>query len=178
MNSELPLIQKILATNYTYKQQNCFDVCFLDYNINKCGCQDLRQIVSYKDIPGCLNSTQIFCTQNSFANFYAKLTTDPCASTCPFQCDNIEYSASVTTTSFPTPAYYQVLKSHPNVLNYFGNDASAVSYEKLKAAVLHINIYYDTLSYTEITESAQLTIIDMVCNLIYFFFNEEISLKL
>jgi hypothetical protein len=168
-----PYVQKILSMNSTYMQTTCFELCFRQYVLDKCGCEDLSSRFSGDDksVPPCINSAQFICDHKNYNHFYQNLLTEMCidSNLCPLECEEIDYSATVSSTSFPTPGYYEFLKTHPVVLKHFENNSSAITYETLKAVALHVNVYYGSLSYTEITESPQM---DMLCLVFYIFCNQ------
>ena len=64
--------------------------------------------------------------------------------------------------AYPTLAYYERLKTNPVIRRQFNNNISAVTYDTLRRQVLSLNIYYDELIYTIISEDYKMEVLDLI----------------
>lgn len=70
----------------------------------------------------------------------------------PLECDSIGYYTSLSSSRYPSQAYYEKLLTHPVVLAQYNNDVSSVTIDDLSRKVLSVNINYADLSYIMVTE--------------------------
>lgn len=143
-------------------------MCFSEYMMSKCNCQDMSTLTLYENytlVPPCLNMNDLFCDLQQYTAFFSQNVKELCSQDCPLECSRIEYSTSTTSSSYPTHVYYEYLKNQTIVQSKFNNDVSQLTYEKLKSQIVAVNVYYDDLSYIKISENAQTELIDLVSNL-------------
>lgn len=77
------------------------------------------------------------------------------------------YSVSLSSSSYPSMAQAMKLYESDKLKKLFENKSlsQAEKYQLLKNNVVSLNIYYETLSYTSIDQSAKTTIIDLISNI-------------
>jgi hypothetical protein len=121
-------------------------------------------ILFYKNdsIGYCLNASQIYCASQAYFYFFNNDVKKFCINKCPLECTRMVYSVSTSSASFPAYSYYQFLKEQSVVLKHFNNNASALTYELLKSKILSVNINYEDLSFTRITEDPKMEIMDLI----------------
>jgi hypothetical protein len=74
---------------------------------------------------------------------------------CPIECLTIDYSSRVHLTSYPTDFYLKFLQLQPNLINRYSTRESIS--QDIKNSVAKLNIFYNEISYTALTESPALT---------------------
>ncbi len=67
----------------------------------------------------------------------------------------------MTSTAYPTVPYYEYLKQLPLIQKRHAYNTSQITYESLKANILAVSVYYDSLKYTHIKEQEQTSLIDL-----------------
>jgi hypothetical protein len=151
----------IISQNKTiYEQEKCLGLCYQRYIIDKCNCYDgdfpLPQ--NHQDYHLCLTLPDIFCDLSGFITFFSdgNKINELCSEDCPKECDTITYSKSLSIKTFPTKQFAELIGNDSKVKSIFPPGTN-LSYEFVKANFLTVRIYYDKLSYTEITESEKLS---------------------
>ena len=74
---------------------------------------------------------------------------------CPIECLTIDYSTRVHLATYPTDFYLQFLQLQPNLINRYSTRESIS--QDIKNSVAKLNIFYNEISYTALTESPALT---------------------
>ena len=103
---------------------------------------NLPLVKEYVGLSFCNSRTQLACDAGLYQKFYSYDVSKSCAE-CPLECDQINYGLSLSSSSYPSQAYYKYLLKNPVILNNFDNNISAVTFETLKRKILGINVYYD-----------------------------------
>jgi len=134
-------------TSYIYRQQDCFDYCF-GREMIKYFNSSSNLIIHYKNLYSWLYLRNVSLTEVN--NVYKKLTNggelkSKCLSLCPLECDSIKYDLSY---SFTKP-----LVSIESLLNISLND------------IIYINVYYESLDYTNINQVAKMDEWDLISNI-------------
>ena len=140
--------------NRTYNQKLCFELCFQNNLVENCGCYATFLIRSNSSVP-CFNQSKILCLDKYTENFYNEDVDRKCSPFCPLPCENIEYSLSTSTADYPSPAYLnKYLLNDTKFQPIFGkNDLKNVfDLFQAKYKVASFDVYYNSLSYTKITE--------------------------
>ena len=82
---------------------------------------------------------------------------------CPLECESIDYSLSVSHSYFSNPDLFEFLKITQifqsllnNSSNYFNNSVE-IENELIRKSIVEINVYYDELKYTKVTQIAKTT---------------------
>ena len=87
----------------------------------------------------------------------------------PLECKRIKYDLTMTFSNYPSNQYYEYLKNNSVILKHFKNNLTSITYDKLKSRILALNIYYDQLSYTKISEYPHTEIVELISNIGYIF---------
>ena len=94
-----------------------------------------------------MNKTEGICFKNLYFNF----SPDECINKmCPLECDSIEYERQVSSLASPSIQAY----------NYFFKETEmnqGLTYDLVKSQMIQFNIYYSSLQYTAISESAKIS---------------------
>ena len=152
------LYNLVLKSNYSYRQTDCFDLCLQREIINTCGCYWTKYTRMY-DAEPCLNVTQFECIYYISNDFEQ----EKCSSECPLECNSVTYHYSLSSLSFPSQSFYNKFYSDPiyiNVTMKYGINISTL--ESFQKYYLMLNVFYPYLEYTQITETAKFTWIDLL----------------
>ena len=137
----------IIEQNRTYRQADCFELCFQERVIETCECYDLRFLdINKNSTAPCLNMTQWNCITNE----YYKYDYTQCALLyCPLECESMSYGMSVSTLENPSYHWYLDIGSPDG------------SYDQYKSEWINFNVFYPTLSYTAISETPKVLLSDL-----------------
>jgi hypothetical protein len=130
----------IKEEKYTYRQTDCLDLCMQQNIINACNCYHLKYSNLNSHAQPCLSLKQFNCAESQISNF----NSTPCiSSSCPLECTSIKY---VLEYSIGNPRY------QPEQIN-------------VSDSITSLNVFYPSLEYTEITETPQITLINLLTQL-------------
>jgi hypothetical protein len=104
---------------------------------------NLDPCVNVNDNP-CIKDFRKKYSDNSFV-------AEHCISRCPLQCNRTEYKTTVNSIQMLGDSYVSKLKKKPNLLEDFVT-RSITDSETAKQSVLKVYIFYDPLSYTQLSE--------------------------
>jgi hypothetical protein len=146
------LYDYMMQLNQTYRQEECFNLCIQQTVIDKCKCYDLNYQNLSTSLRPCLTLDDFDCLEDQWQKF----DVDKCIeSSCPLECNSVEYKLSLSTLEFPSVNFYKNFFSSPYANNHanFFNKTSPPTYEFFKANSLGFQVYYPSLEFTQITES-------------------------
>jgi hypothetical protein len=152
------LYNALLSMNVTYRQKDCINLCYQTHVIKTCECH----VIFYNN----LNSTRYCSTNVDFncvdykvsSSLNESLTT--CPEKCPQECEYEKFTYSVTSTSYPSR--YRFENSIKTNQFFKGRN---ITYEEAKQNMLRINIYFDELRTTQVTEIESMTIPSLLSSL-------------
>jgi hypothetical protein len=147
------------AGKYSYRQQDCFELCLQKNVINACKCFLIFIANLSTTFEPCLTQSQNECSVQQYLSF----DLSECKSqSCPLECDTIKYDLSVSSQAYPAKAYFE------NVLNNSINRNTSLlylneslTYDIMREYALSFNVYYPYLGYTSLTESPKTSITDL-----------------
>ena len=158
---------EIINSNYSYSQSQCYDVCLQDKIIHVCDCYDLQYLAPCdkpKTKP-CLNQTQVRCANLVYGDFTddgdIKQECDP---RCPLECESVELQTYVSSSSFPSVEYSNIIKHFNSVESHFGPNET-LDQVKLSLNTLALNIYFNDLEFTHVEENEINDIVDLIANI-------------
>ena len=154
----------IMNSNNSYRQSDCFTLCYEIYLIKKCQCYDT--VISFLDVSvnPCLSHLEISCQLETLKTFVSNGYEKMCSGQCPAECHSTSYGFVASSTAFPSRSYaYNMLKD-PNILSRFEN-STKVDYETLKENILTIYVNYDALKSTVIEEAKQMEFVDFIAGI-------------
>jgi len=154
---------KILAaSDISYNQQDCFDLCMQQEIIKKCGCYFLEFLKLNQTKP-CLTEKEIECAYDNYEKFTEKESSDMCKNQCPLECDSLKYILTVSKADYPSKGYSLFLKNNKIVSDHYDSDFPLTDKE-LKTDVSSVSIYFNDFSYFETIHSRKMTEIDLFAN--------------
>jgi hypothetical protein len=145
----------------TYRMKYCIRLCYQQEVIQTCNCSDasLPNPFSSKDginTTACASSLQLACLVLFKKSFENNKLSDECMSNCPLECSSLVYSSSINLATYPTAFYSNWLQMQSNFAQKFQNNQTSTA--KIQESVIKINIFYDSMEYTSIKETAAVTI--------------------
>ena len=147
----------ILESNQTYRQKDCFDLCKQTSIIDACGCYYLGFAnPSSNEIRPCLNLIEFQCYTRKLVQF----DSIPCASNfCPLECDSIQYLSLLSSSTKPSLIQYY------DYIALSNNDVNNLPYELFRTEFLRLNVFYSSLTYTQLVDSPTLLLTDLFGNI-------------
>ena len=156
------LYKATFKLNTIYRQKNCLDLCKQKYIIEKCICH-LPNHDNFGSNSACSSKKDIDCVTNILREFANEITLPKyCAPDCPKECESIAYSMSLSHSDFPSYSFYKELLESQVLKKHFPN---GTDYLTLKNSIASINVYYQDLSYTKITELEKMTTISFISSI-------------
>jgi hypothetical protein len=148
-------IVNILKLNYS--QQYCYLLCLQKQVLSKLDCSSLW-------LPVYKNSK--FCTHDKHQHTVIVKTlhsknAEDCKAACPLYCEFVEYKVTTSQADFPTPYYTELLSKHSLI------NSSGINVDDIPKAVLRINVFYETMTYTAITEAVSITTETLVSHKVF-----------
>jgi hypothetical protein len=131
------------STKYKYTQKDCFDYC-MGTELNK-----YFNITNKTD--HWLNIYKTY-TFDGFWDFYSNFVRGEnkkvCTPLCPLECDSIKYDISISFTKFSSNEFLSLYEINVNVNN-----------------LISIDIYYENLEYTNISQLPKMDLFDLISNI-------------
>jgi len=156
------LYRVMFGLNQTYRQINCFDLCFQQLLINTCQCYT-NTFNKLNGTNPCLQLSQIKCSLLAWYTFHSNISRN-CVQCCPLECFSINYQITTSFTNYPIYNYASnSLMTNPIITSKFQNET--LTYDLIKESVLSLNVYYDKLAYTQISKDAKLESVDLASNI-------------
>jgi hypothetical protein len=151
----------IYGLNQTYRQIDCFDLCFQQTLIQTCNCY-LNTFNKLNGTIQCLDESQLYCSVFAWRSFLSNdYMSKICVQYCPLECKSVNYQITTTFSNYPSYNYaLDSLMNNPIIKSKFQNET--LTYDLIKQSVLSLNVYYDHLAYTHISKDAKLEIVDLV----------------
>ena len=129
--------------------------CFQEKVITLCNCTSPNDYPLHQsNMPSCETGNSCYTgLNNEFSdNNYVKLH---CLPRCPLQCNRTEYKTSVNSIQLVGNMYVPRIRSKPSLLEDFV--VRELNSETARQSVLRVYIFYDPLSYTQLTEFPNMT---------------------
>jgi hypothetical protein len=159
-------LTRILSNQtFAYTLEGCFNIYLQREVIKNCSCQDATTTkIPDSQSPICTSYLEMMCSFNLLKWFYSQNVKQLVKDECPLTCEQMTYSLSLSSMAYPSQFYFKYLKKHPVVLYHYNNDTSKITLESLKTKILAVNIYYEEMSYTYISQSPKMQLEDLISN--------------
>ena len=162
-------ILQVMLSNYSvgtvvYKQSYCLKVCLQQYIINNCGCYDMSfpsSITNDNILRGCYEPADLTCIDNAYLLYINNDQDVYCYTQCPLECTEIIIELVPRYSNYPTQWYANQMLNNSAFLAMIANTAATnftPTVAFMQANTLQLNVYYDTMGYIAIQESAAVTI--------------------
>ena len=142
----------------SYDQGYCYLICLQDIAIKNCNCT-AGLLPNYGNASACFTIFDLQCIQEVAISFENAQVLDVCVRKCPIACNSIEYSTKASSSSYPNEYYKSLLMTTSKVI------ASNISFSDLDKSFLKVNIFYESMSYTQTTENPALTFMTFLSNI-------------
>ncbi len=158
------LYNLIANSSYQYSQSLCFQQCFQKQIFKECNCS-IGVVKSFFDYKTCSTPTERICGLNLFQNKYlgSSFIQDVCVPLCPLECNVTEYNTRSTSLKIIPDLYVDYIIKNKNISADFST--KPIDADTASKSVVALNIFYETLSYTLITESPQMDIVSLLANI-------------
>ncbi len=157
------LYKMIMEKIGTYKKITCNKLCLQKEIEEKCNCSDNTTPISYYDNkPACLDIYQLSCTLKLYTEFLSKAHAASCD--CPTECDEVSFPYTVSVAPYPSPNYANILLKNPSILSKFLENES-VTIRDLKEKLVSVNIFYNEIKETVVTESPSVQFSDLMAQI-------------
>jgi len=165
------LYKHIISGKYSYTQNYCFDLCNDLEVLRTCNCTQgfilpNRKQCSQVKFEAILANTGETCMERVNKNFYTDEFRS-CIPLCPKECETFIYTVTSSFSVYPSDNYLEVLLSDPLIVNKFNE--RDIGYgknyrETVKSSVMAINIFYQDLSYSEVSQIPKSTTADILAS--------------
>jgi hypothetical protein len=137
-----------------YARKICFEICVQnEFIIPNCYCAD-PLMVAVNELTQqrvCTNLSEMNCVAQIRSQFDTTPLSNVCDKYCPFECDSQIFDASINVAAYPTDFYYGIIAE--SLRPKFATFNSTPSRESLADSIAQVNVYYETLDYTEISQT-------------------------
>jgi hypothetical protein len=150
-------------SNIQYSQQLCIDLCLQTFFIDDCNCTS-NSFFSFFNITNCQTESQSICSFNTYLETILKnenFINQNCIENglCPLECNHTEFRISQSYSKFSIGNYVDYVLNHPGFKSKY--DEKEMSLEDVENGIVKLNIYYDSLTYTESTESVSINFVSL-----------------
>ena len=160
-SSDSFLYKRLLSLNVSYNRADCISLC-RQLQIEKvCKCFDINHPRIDSNII-CNSTEEKACVKNQHRIFEENDLLEECNKLCPFECKKMIFSTINSQINEFTNEKAQ---------EYFEHKLLKPKYEELNAtlddvkqSIVNLNVFYDRLSFTEITEKPSFHFVDLVSN--------------
>ena len=146
-------------SNYQYTQQSCLLQCLQRNLIQVCNCSDPGYLSLYMEKNDCITDAELDCSTRVWENFEWK----QCLSDCPLECNQTIYTLTSSSVQFIGDRYVYLIKENKNLTRDFVT--RVVTSQIASDSFVELSIFYDTLTYTYVTESPKLDVIALIANI-------------
>ena len=164
-NYNSDLYNQIIQSKYEYTRQFCLVQCLQALSIQACNCS-LASFASITNESLCLSRSQLVCFRYIYFNTFLQnnYIQNICIPKCPLECNSTKITYSLSSSQIIPNAYINVIQQRPSLISDFIN-RSIQDENVMSKSVVKLNIYYDTLSYTNSEESPQWDIVTLVASI-------------
>jgi len=145
-------------SRYQYTQQSCLLQCLQRTLIQVCNCTDPGYLSLYTNTNDCLTNNELNCSSKVWENFDWK----QCLNDCPLECNQTIYSLTTSAVKFIGDKYVYLIRENKNLSADFVR--REINARTASDSFVELSIFYDTLTYTYVTESPKLDVIGLMAN--------------
>ena len=157
----------ILHKNHgVYRRNDCIALCYQAKLTKYCNCTPDYLSEDGTGFARCKTIDEYKCATNFYFNNYSQenFIAHNCYPKCPIECNKTDYKVSITFSQILPEIYSSHFRRFSkNVSLYDANET--VTLETVKNSLVRLNIYYNTLSYTIITENESITLVSLLSNI-------------
>ena len=148
--------RKVFKSNLTYRQIDCFYAYILSETYKKCHCDDpISNLINENDNP-CDTLEEQLCAVQNYRMITSSDYKKKVSKLCPLECESVSFSVIKSEGKYPSPSYAREMAKTEKIRQLF-NNRSDISLQEFREKTLAVNIFYEYLRETQITESATIT---------------------
>jgi hypothetical protein len=155
------MYRETFSYNKTYRLKDCIELCLVRFVINRCNCSygyNLKKHQICTDLKG------IECYIASYLDFYQNSSYENCVKECPRECSTTLYPFSLSFSKFPSRSYAKTMMNDQYFQQVFSINSTS-SYEMITENFMYLDIYFEELKTTVISEAATLTFVSLLANI-------------
>ena len=154
----------IIDSNTTYKQKLCTDLCIQKILVSKCNCSYSLLFNLYNNVESCSSIEQYGCIVKVYYDYIPNnYMNEKCLPSCPFECYQSEMKTSISFSQLVPDLFINLFDNRTNLFSAFPN--RTITAEGIKGNLVKVNIYYESLLYTEISETPSMDIFLLLSNI-------------
>lgn len=140
--SETIQVMKEVFNMTRYDQKLCLKMCLQKFIMDNCNCTDftLPKYLLNQTNTGCRSLNELICSSYSEGEFFYTNAINQCVQNCPDKCTFTRYNTKISTSKYPN---HWFVKSQ-NI---------SISQEEYNNFVAFVNIFYDEMLYTRISQA-------------------------
>jgi hypothetical protein len=159
--SKSHLVKFFLANNYKYEFNECADLLIQDEITRTCGCASMYFKNIY-DENYCSTPKDFECIEST--GYTSKLSTKEKNDLCPKECSSFSLDVIFSPSNALNKYFIQELRSYPNVISKYKN-ISNITDEQIARSFISFDVYYNSLTYTQIIEVPVFTTLNLISNI-------------
>lgn len=131
-----------VTSNFTkYTQKLCIEYCFQNLFIKTiCNCSDPSVPILNLDETICYEAQTLDCVRKERNKFNTKIIESACSKYCPEECDSVFYSTTLSTSSYPTEYYSNILKEQPSIKEKLNVTSQYQPERNYRNVIIHYSI--------------------------------------
>ena len=151
------LYKEIVNSNHSYRQSDCLDFVFI---------RTISPNVSFNDRYQFLFEYSISNSIDKLAHkFYENVSSNKAImSQCPFECNSVFYETTIFQADYPSNNEYLNLINKTVLLSNFPN-GNLTSLNEFKQSMYSIFIYFNHLTYTQISQQPQISLWNLISSI-------------
>ena len=153
------LIEYIKSQNRAYSQDDCLELCqnikYIETSGCNCSLQNLDDVIKTACMNKRASRKQLECTRSFLERFVKSNPFEICSEYCPLECNSIKYE--ITHDFLPLPSTGKV--SEGFYLKHFN------TYENVSKSFFAINIFYEELKYTLISQHPKMQLFGLISSI-------------
>ena len=156
------LFRLIAQSSFDYSRDFCFKQCIQQLLIRDCNCT-FSMFTSLFDSDKCESLEKTNCALKYYSSVYLekKFLQDYCQPKCPLECNSTKLTFSLSFNELNPHSYTEFIRSK------FSSDfiKREIDWQTAKSSIVSLNIFYETLAYTMLTESPQMDIVTLIASI-------------
>lgn len=154
------IFKEMLKLNDTYSQKKCFNYLAWQEIARNCSCDPQLGLITSMQ-KNCTDEPR--CSRIIYENFFTENDYEKLSKKCPLECLTIDYRGSVSFSDIVAARVRDKINKNIFIKSKFDN--KTITYEKLKKTVLDVSVYYEELSYTFVSQSPDVELLDLSANI-------------
>ena len=162
-SSDSAYFNLISHTPYQYNQELCVIQCVQEKVIRTCNCSIPFLLDLYN--VSCKNEDEVLCAYNALWDdtIPIEATIRDCISQCPLECNSTQFTFTLTSQAYSGILFEALVTSNKVYSNDFTQ--TPITQEKTSNKFVQVILYYDSLTYTQSTDTPSMDIMSLFGNI-------------